>query len=60
MYFFSQPKGPFRTVFSTEFDSVVFCYFAVNLLRMVIHSSKSSKSVQTVVIHYILVVNHYA
>ena len=30
------PKGPFRTVFSTEYDSVVFCYSVVNLLRIVI------------------------
>ena len=47
------PKGPSRTVFSTESDSVVFNYSAVNLLRIVIHYSKYSKSVQNVVIHYI-------
>ena len=47
------PKGPFRTVFSTESDSVVFYYSVVNLLRIVIHYSKHSKSVQNVVIHYI-------
>ena len=62
------PKGPSRTVFSTESDSVVFCYSVVNLLRIVIHYSKYSrsvhvhsdslltkycKSVQHVVIHYI-------
>ena len=47
------PKGPFRTVFSTESDSVVFYYSVVNLLRIVIHYSKYSKSVQNVVIHYI-------
>ena len=47
------PKGPFRTVFSTESDSVVFCYSVVNLLRVVIHYSKHSKSVRNVVIHYI-------
>ena len=33
------PKGPSRTVFSTESDSVVFCYSVVNLLRIVIHNS---------------------
>ena len=32
-----KPKGPFRTVFSTESDSVVFYYSVVNLLRIVIH-----------------------
>ena len=47
------PKGPFRTVFSTESDSVLFYYSVVNLLRIVIHYSKYSKSVQNVVIHYI-------
>ena len=47
------PKGPFRTVFSTESDSVVFYYAVVNLLRIVIHYLKYSKSVQNVVIHYI-------
>ena len=40
------PRGPFRTVFSTESESVVFCYSEVNLLRIVIHYSKCSKSVQ--------------
>ena len=40
----SQPKGPFRTVFSTESDSVVFYYSVVNLLRVVVHYSKHSKS----------------
>ena len=47
------PKGPSRTVFSTESNSVVFYYSVVNLLRIVIHYSKYSKSVQNVVIHYI-------
>ena len=47
------PKGPSRTVFSTESDSVVFYYSIVNLLRIVIHYSKYSKSVQNIVIHYI-------
>ena len=47
-------KGPFRTVFSTESDSALFYYFrVVNLLRVVIHYAKYSKSVQNVVIHYI-------
>ena len=50
---FTQPKGPFRTVFGTESDSVVFCYSVVNLLRIVIHYSRYSKSEQNVVIHYI-------
>ena len=36
-----------------ESDSVVFYYSVVNLLRIVIHYSKNSKSVQSVVIHYI-------
>ena len=48
-----RPKGPFRTVFSTESDFVVFYYSVVNLLRILIHYSKHSKSVQNVVIHYI-------
>ena len=48
-----KPKGPFRTVFSTESDLVVFYYSVVNLLRILIHYSKHSKSVQNVVIHYI-------
>ena len=48
-----KPKGPFRTVFSTESDSVVFYYSVVNLLRIVIHYSKYSKSVQNVATHYI-------
>ena len=39
------PKGPIRTAFSTESDSVVFYYSVVNLLRIVIHYSKHSKSV---------------
>ena len=39
------PKGPSRTVFSTESVSVVFYYSVVNLLRIVIHYSKYSKSV---------------
>ena len=47
------PKGPFRTVFTTESDSVAFYYSVVNLLRIVIHYSKYSKSVHNVVIHYI-------
>ena len=47
------PKGPFRTVFSTESDFVDFYYSVVNLLRILIHYSKHSKSVQNVVIHYI-------
>ena len=47
------PKGPSCTVFSTESDSVVFCYSVVNLLRIVIHYSRYSKSIQNVVIHYI-------
>ena len=46
-----------RAVFSTGSDSVVFCYSVVNFLRLVIHYSKYSKSVQNVVIHYISVVN---
>ena len=54
------PKGPSRAVFSTESDSVVFYYSVVNLLRIVIHYSKYSKSVQNVEIHDISVVNHYA
>ena len=37
LYLFSLPKGPFRTVFSTGSDSVVFYYSVVNLLRIVIH-----------------------
>ena len=41
------------TVFSTESASVVFYYSVVNLLRVVIHYSKYSKSAQNVVIHYI-------
>ena len=46
-------KGPSRTVFCTESDSVV-CYSSVvNLLRIVIYYSKYSKSIQNVVIHYI-------
>ena len=49
----SIPKGPFRTLFSTESDSVVFYYSVVNLLPIVIHYSKYSKSVQNVVTHYI-------
>ena len=55
------PKGPFRTVFSTESDSVVFCYSVVNLQCIVIHYSKYTKSV-----HFskwfttCSVVNHYA
>ena len=48
-----KPKGPSRTVFSTESDSVVFYYSVVNLLRIVMHYSKSSKAVQNEVIHYI-------
>ena len=47
------PKGPFRTVFSTGSNSVLFYYSVVNLLRIVIHYSKNSKSVQNIVIHYI-------
>ena len=47
------PKGPFHTVFSTESDSVAFYYSVVNLLRIVIHYLKYSKSVHNVVIHYI-------
>ena len=47
------PKGPFRIVFSTESDSVAFYYSVVNLLRIVIHYLKYSKSVQNVVMHYI-------
>ena len=47
----SEPKGPSRTVFSTESDSVAFYNSVVNLLRIVIHYSKYSKSVQNVVIH---------
>ena len=47
------PKGPSRTVFSTESDSVVFYYSVVNLLHIVIHYSKYSKSAQSVMIHYI-------
>ena len=47
------PKGPSRTVFSTESNSVVFHYSVVNLLRIVIHYSKCSKSIQRAVIHYI-------
>ena len=39
------PEGPFRTVFSTESASVVFYYSVVNLLRIVMHYSKHSKSV---------------
>ena len=55
------PKGPSRTVFSTESDSVVFYYSVVNLLRIVIHYSKDSITVQNVVIHDIFsLVNHYA
>ena len=38
---------------STESDSVVLYYSVVNLLRIVIHYSKYSTSVQSVVIHYI-------
>ena len=53
------PKGPSRTVFSMDSDSVVFYYPVVNLLRIVIQYSKYGKSIQNVVIHYILVVNHY-
>ena len=49
----SQPKGPFRTVFSTESDSVVFYYSVLNLLHIVIHYLKYSKSIQSVAIHYI-------
>ena len=48
-----KPKGPSRTVFSTESDSVAFYYSVVNLLRILIHYSKYSKSVQNVAIHYI-------
>ena len=48
-----EPKGSFRTVFSTESDSVVFCYSVVNLLRIVIHYWKYSKSVQNAMIQYI-------
>ena len=48
------PKGPSRAVFSTESDSVVFYYSVVNLLCIVIHYWKYGKSVQNVVIHYIL------
>ena len=48
-----KPKGPFRTIFSTESDSVVFYYSVVNLLRIVIHYWKYSKSVPNVVIQYI-------
>ena len=47
-----KPKGSSRTVFSTE--SVVFYYSIVNLLHTVIHYSKYSKSLQNVVIHYIV------
>ena len=47
------PKGPSRTVFTTESDSVVFHYSVVNLLRIVIHYSKYNKSVWNIVIHYI-------
>ena len=39
------PKGLSRTDFSTESDSVVFCYSVVNSLRIVIHYSKYSESV---------------
>ena len=53
LYGSTPPKGPSRTVFSTESDSVVFYYSVVNLLRIVIHYSKDSKSVQNIVIHYI-------
>ena len=48
-----KPKGRFRTKNSTESDSVVFYYSVVKLLRVVIHYSKYSKSVQNVVLHYI-------
>ena len=49
---FDLPKGPFRTVFSTESDSVLFYYSLVNLLRSSdSHYSKYSKSVQNVVIY---------
>ena len=55
------PEGPSRTVFSTESDSVVFYHPVVDLLRIVIHYSKYSKTVQTVAIHYTFsVVSHYA
>ena len=47
------PKGPSRAVFSTQSGSVVFYYRVVNVLRIVIHYSKYSKSVQNVVIHCI-------
>ena len=36
------PKEPFRIVFGTESDSVVFYYSVVNSLRIVIHFSKHS------------------
>ena len=49
--FLMKGPPPFRTVM--ESDSAVFCYSVVNLLRIVIHCSKYSKSVQHVVIHYI-------
>ena len=45
------PKGPSHTVFSTESDSVMWCYSVVTLLRIVIHYSKHS--IQSVVIHCI-------
>ena len=49
----SSPKGPSRPVFSTESDSVVLYYSVVNSLRIIIHYSKYSKSVQNALIHYI-------
>ena len=39
------PKGPSRTVFTAESDSVVFCYSVVNLLCIVIHYSSFCESV---------------
>ena len=42
---FGLPKGPARTVFGTESGSIVFYYSVVNLLRILIHYSKYSKSV---------------
>ena len=44
-------KGPSRMVFRTESDAVALCYSVVNLLRVVSHYSKHSKSVQTLVFH---------
>ena len=49
----AKPKGPSRSVLSTESDSVVFYYSVVNVLRMAIHYSKYSKSVQNVGNDYI-------